>query len=664
MTPVTKILTRADKGPRKSEKNLKNANSKETKEKRCREVKRLEREKEQREGIMSEYMDGSDFKYLCAIIRKPQEGKTFICLENIRLNSDSYHLIVTMNTIKSNLQFFERARNKFGNNICVFNSKSKKQDENENYLHAKDVTGVKKHLKNKSKVVILCAHKKRFEQSILDLLEEIDDSKNLRKSVIIHIDEAHAYIPTYREKIIEMNEYSITHRIYMYSATPFSIWGDQQIFRNIYIVDIEKEFNIIKSDKYFGVKDCTYSIVPQNSDIIIPPIIPPDFIQRWGSKSQISKCSNGGFVKWGSPGAFDMGNEVHLLSHIKNTLTSNYGPCIHGDKYSLNFVPGFCRKLTHYAIMEMILDIYPRALVIVINGDGEQLFYKGENYSTFCEILEKRNEPSEQIEECLNHFPGRPTFITGFHCVGMSVTFVNERIGNFDNVIYSHEHYIDRPDIQYQLCRFLFNYISWSEESQKKIKKTKLFISSSILYNNCLEYEKQVDKIDTEMGGSMRSREEVVGEVRVKEKKIPKERMFDALEHYTEIVGIKQFTVDDEEDEEDKLKKVKSVYLKFLNKELKGKALPKKDERGFYECSTTGKKEIFYEPLNFKKTIEGWKNTSNFAIKKGIYKYARVYVVYEEENNKFPYRWFIRMMEIKDCDEVDQFWDSYEEKHK
>jgi glycerophosphoryl diester phosphodiesterase len=120
-------------------------------------------------------------KCLYAIIRKPQEGKTFICLENIQSSPESYHLIITMNTIKSNLQFFERAKARFGRNICVFNSRGNKKDENPDYLHAKDVNGVKKHLKNGSNVVIMCAHHKRFDQCILDLLEEIDDSQRIRK---------------------------------------------------------------------------------------------------------------------------------------------------------------------------------------------------------------------------------------------------------------------------------------------------------------------------------------------------------------------------------------------------------------------------------------------------------------------------------------------------
>lgn len=623
---------------------------------------------------MSDNSQCNDFKYLCAIIRKPQEGKTFICLENIRENADCYHLIITMNTIKSNLQFFERAKERFGEKICVFNSKTSKKDQNKDFLHAKDVSGVKRNLINGAEVVIMCAHPKRFDSSILDLLDEIDDSKKIRKEVIIHIDEAHAYVPAFRERIVEMNDIEVTKRIYMYSATPFSIWTNEssvhlteQLFKNIYVVDNEKEFNVMKSEKYFGVKNCLFRVVPRDY-LNIESEIPTDFIEKWGNQKQRLNILQGKREHWGNPGVFDIGNEIQLLSHTRHTLTMLQGSGIYNNKFSFNFVPGFCRKLTHYMIMEMILQIYPGALVVLINGDGTQLFRTDtlnecRNESGIIgEFIPPRNEPSEQIEDCIKRFPSRPTFITGFHCVGMSVTFINERIGNFDNVIYSHEHYMDRPDIQYQLCRFLFNYTKWSSVGVSNIKRTKLFVSSRELLQNCLDYETQIDKIDTELSGSMRSRAEVVGDIKMKMKKVPKERMFDPLEPYTKIVGLKRVTVDGPEDVENGLNRVKSIYNKFLGKELKGKAMPEKNEEGFYECSTTGKKTIFTEPVKFKKTIENWKKTSNYALKKGKYRYARVYVVYDDLHNNEEYRWFIRMMEIEDRDEVHKFWESVEDK--
>ena len=198
-----------------------------------------------------------DEKYFYAIIRKPQEGKTFICLKNIENQRDSVHLIITMNTIKSNLQFFERANERFEGNICVFNSRCKKD---KNFNHSKDVRGVKNHIKKGIDNIIMCAHPKRFDHSIIELIEELYDSKSFNKNIVIHIDEAHAYVPSYREQILEMNSFSIVERIYMYTATPFNLWVEEHerehdLFKRIHIVDVEEQFQIMRSDRYFGVEN-------------------------------------------------------------------------------------------------------------------------------------------------------------------------------------------------------------------------------------------------------------------------------------------------------------------------------------------------------------------------------------------------------------------------
>lgn len=615
----------------------------------------------------SKRCEGSPMKHLCAIIRKPQEGKTFICLNNINMNPECFHLIITMNTIKSNLQFFQRAKNRFGENICVFNSKEPKKDQHPDFLHAKDVGSVKKHLISGSNVVIMCAHYKRFEDSILDLLSEISSDVRLwERRVIIHIDEAHEYVKSWRSQVSMMNENSVTERIYMYTATPFSLWvregsGIDGLFEQIFVVDCEKDFGAKKSEKYFGVKDCKVKVVSNDLYSMVDPTIPDDFIFRFGSENQQKNVREGKPEYWygtgSKPAPFSLGDEVSLLSHTRFTLRG-LKECgrISDDKFSYNFVPGFCRKLTHYAVMEMILGTYPTALVIIINGEGSRFFrMEEEDNMPLSEQLPQMNEPSEQIEDCIQRFPNRPTFISGFHCVGMSVTFINPRIGNFDNVIYSHEHYKASPEILYQLCRFLFNYINWSDDEVKRMKPTRLYVTSQTIVDCCLDYEKQIDKITEEMTGSLRTKSEVQGDVVVKEKKLPAEFMFDALIQYAKV-DIKKVTVDDEDEEEESLEKVRKIYMDWTGKELRGKAMPRKDEEGFYVCSTTGKKKKQSDPKGLRKTLKGWKPTSNFDIKENKYRYARVYVAYEDESDPSEYTWFIRKMEITRCEEVDSFW--------
>ena len=66
--------------------------------------------------------------------------------------------------------------------------------------------------------------------------------------------------------------------------------------------------------------------------------------------------------------------------------------------------------------------------------------------------------------------------------------------------------------------------------------------------------------------------------------------------------------------------------------------------------------------MNMKKTLQGWKNTSNFAIVAGQYKYARVYVAYDDKEDNTSYTWFVRMMELEERREVHQFFESIEDR--
>ena len=516
----------------------------------------------------------------------------------------------------------------------------------------------------------MCAHPKRFNESIFDILEIVEDSKKINKEVIIHIDEAHAYVPSYRCQVMKMNGCEITHRIYMYSATPFNIWSGEEeeeegLFASIYIVDVESQFDIKKSKNYFGVKN-TMQIVRAPPTREINEVIPDNLIMNWGSEKQRANLQQGKPEHWYGAGKrlFDCGNEQGLLSFTENTLeVLKEKGRIKDNEFSYNFIPGYKRTLTHYAIMEQTLTIYPKAIVIIINGFGSQQFYKEDGMFNIKE-LPTHNEPSKQIEMCIKESPNRPVFITGFHCVGMSVTFINENTGNFDNVIFSHEHYIDRPEILYQLCRFTFNFTSWTKESIKKIKKTRIIAQTRDTIRRCSDYEKQIDKIDTELSGSLRTLDEVKGGVKVKEKEVPKERKYDRLEpyhipHELELVRVGEY----DNSAEEALRKVTDKYFDFMEKEWIGAAKPEMNDDGFYTCSTTTDNKVQVNLDKFIGTIKSFKWCSNISPpKKGKYKYARVYVVYNYPDEPSEYTWIIRKMEIKECDEVSKFWESLDQK--
>ena len=114
---------------------------------------------------MSDYIeDIEDIESkLSVVIRKPQEGKTFICITYITFDkTNSIHIVFTMNTLKAGMQFFGRMDELVGSkNIIIFNSNKNTAGE---CHHAKYVSDVLLLLtKNPNiKVIVCCAHEKRI----------------------------------------------------------------------------------------------------------------------------------------------------------------------------------------------------------------------------------------------------------------------------------------------------------------------------------------------------------------------------------------------------------------------------------------------------------------------------------------------------------------------
>ena len=594
-------------------------------------------------------------KHLYAIIEKPQKGKTFICLENIKQTPDTVHFIITMNTIKSNLQFMERAYSKFGNNLCVLNS----NPGDFAYNHSKDIIGIYDYITEHNITnVIMCAHYTRFNKSLMNLVKLLQNHSTFNKNIVIHIDEAHAYIPSHRKNIIILNNYPIVSRIFLYSATPFECWeyqdnqGADYIFKNIFVVDVCEQFSITQTDQYFGVKDCNY-IVIEDTPLLISDTVPNDIIEQHGNETQKRYLY---VEKWYSKKyCFSIGNELNYLSFVKHTLEKLYKEKrIDNNSFSYNFVPGYCRKLTHYMIVKLILSRFSKSIIIVINGNGSFAYMFNDNmFAVAQHELPLHNEPSEQIYKFVNRFPDRPVFITGFHCIGMSVTLINEKLGNFDNVFMGHSQYLSHPEILYQLCRFVFNYISWK---QKTFKKTHLYLMNNSVLQTCLDYEKQIDTINNTMKGSIRTKSEIVGDVKIKGPKKTPEQKYKPLEKYQIVHPIKTFTKDEDMCEQDVLDKVKRYYRTCTNKELSSKWELSKKIDGFYECSLHGGKKKQTNVSQFKAYLKKINWHTLFALSPKKTMYTRIFVVYDDPSNKNEYTWIIRRMEIQDNEDTQRIW--------
>ena len=626
---------------------------------------------------MSDYLDDEEIENkFSLVIRKPQEGKTLICITRIiKDQSRNIHIVLTMNTLSSGMQFFGRMQQDINpENIIVFNSKKSTAGD---CLYAKDLAEVMQHISlGNIKVIVCCAHYKKIRESIPRLLNFSADSVTVTRSnikFIIHIDEAHAYIPKYKKYIHTFNESQFVSEIIGYTATGNNIWTNKitdPLFHKILIRDVENELGIMRSENYFGVKNCQHFCFDELDRKSLTDLIPheiPSHILLLAGKKERSVPS-----EWyGDSWTFDFGNELLLFGFFNYILPTL---CINPNCFSYHFIPSYTRKVTHYKSVDIILEHYPTANVIVLNGNGYELFrfcegksvkvltseqikqkvQKIPNAQQKKRIMDKLLEPSFMVQTLIHDTSNYPTFITGFTCVGMSITLINQEIGNFDNIIMCHEHY--SREIGYQLCRFLFNYSKWLPENKMKIKQTKFTSLSSSVIHRCLDYESEVERITTEFSGKVISLREING---LEPEELTEREIKKKLLSEIEIIPgrlCKKFKVYDGNDEEE-WEKANKFYKNIRGKKILGKSMPKKNEEEFYLCSdSTG---LGIQTINTFNILENEKWSNRFQLKKDCLKYARVFVGYDNLEDPTEYTIFIKYVELVDKPSTREFLSKY-----
>jgi len=623
---------------------------------------------------MNDYYRVNDIESkLSLIVRKPQEGKTFICIKNIVEDIKNIHIVLTMNTLQSGIQFFGRMEEKISpNNIIVFNSNKKTAGK---CLHAKEVADIWTHIENNPiKVIICCAHTKRFSSSIPNILKNYPHW--FKRQFKIHIDEAHKYIPENRDYVRLYNELDIVESIIGYSATPDGIWTSKKsdiLFHKILIRDIEKELQMIRSPYYFGVKCCDFKVFEDeeklNHDKLIELAnisldIPENSFERANMKEKKkSTWYNECFP-------FNLGNELLLLSYISILLPKIE---ISNNSFSYHFIPAYIRKVTHYEIVEIILKNFSTANVITINGNGYELYRMNDLtntsyqvnssdkihklYTKVTEINTKDTEtieyikehklnlgePSDMIQLLIKDHKNNPTFITGYQCVGMSVTLINETLGNFDSVIMAHQHY--NKDIVYQLCRFLCNYMQWSPENKRQIKKTKFYSLTKEVKEICLGYEEHVENISDNFAGKNVSLCEIKG----LEPEKPTEKELKNIDLKSITLSNpdniwKKFKVYDGNDD-DMWNKTFKYYEENTKRKICNKSIPKK-VNGYYECSTTSK--VYKHSTNDIEKLKKQSWWSTFQLTKDNLSYVRIFVGYDDLNDPNEYTIFVKCVLLED----------------
>jgi hypothetical protein len=600
------------------------------------------------------------------VVRKAQEGKTSICIQTITKDkTKNIHIVLTMNTLASGMQFFGRMEEKIGSeNIIVFNSKRKTAG---NCKHAKSVDEIMQIIREfPIKVIVCCANEKRIRDSIPKIFRSIADSIQLKnRKFVIHIDEAHKYIPENRQSIIYYNENNNVESIIGYTASPDGVWSnrDGALFENILIRDVERDLQIVRSPQYFGVNCC---------DFIVEDVTIIDSLEREIDEMKTTyidervierSYKNSKTQRWfGSKYPFNFGNELLLLNYFENIALPKLREIVSDNEFSYHFVPAYMRKVTHYHITDILLNRFPTSNVIVINGNGTVLFRNGsqgtsqrinsldELKSIITDDDEKKKllEPSYVVQKLIEPFPNCPTFITGYSCVNMSVTLINETIGNFDSIVMAHQHL--KSDDLYQLCRFLFTYLHWSAENKAKIKKTKFYSLTREVVDICLDYEKHIERLaDSDFAGRIVCLSEIVGEMPNEEPSYREQKKL-ALASVTLANEKKwrRFKVYDGNDEET-WRIANEFYRGVTGKDLNGKTKPSKMEDGFYYCSTT-KKVAKQSDIDVKKMEkQSWHST--FQLLPGCLNYARVFVGYDDIENPDEYTIHIKYVNVMNTPE-------------
>jgi hypothetical protein len=318
--------------------------------------------------------------------------------------------------------------------------------------------------------------------------------------------------------------------------------------------------------------------------------------------------------------------------------------------------------------MDLIFEVYPKANVIIINGNGTEFYRLDANKishlitnSSIIRAESEKNdseskkllEPSYMIEKMIAKYKNYPTFITGLVCVGMSITLINQNLGNFDNVVFVHHHFND--DTLYQLCRFLFNYTNWTESNKEKIKQTIIHSFTNSVYETIKKYEIDVERMSTDFAGSTVSLQEIINgtEIQPSQSEIRNNEL-----NSIEILNNKlfqRFPVVDGNDNE-QWQKVREFYKENLGKELKGKSMPKLID-GFYHCSTTKHPDKQSKLEISKIEKQSWWSTFQLLARK--LKYARVFVGYEDLTNPTEYYIYVKYVIIVDNEKSNSIVNKY-----
>ena len=350
---------------------------------------------------------------LCVLLT--QLGKTFTAINRIvtEIEQDdefgrSIHIVFTMNTLLNNKQFAKRLEtieNTYGKgSICVFSSKYDGK-----YVHVKnraELQGLCLDETSCPRVVVMCSNKRRYDDGV-DFIKVIDKNKTNIFRVFAYYDELHKYISEpLRHQIEQIHSLDILKGIIALTASPDRIWKSSGFWSKLRLIQLD-HFN---DTNYAGYKDMIFNCV---DDFFANPYIRP------------------------KPFDFDE-LDRHTIGFIRHIL-NKYSEIL--EENTRTFIPAHIRRSGHNTVRDLVFEINPTSVVVVINGFEKTLQYKDHvGHMKTIPLASDEEEACETISRLVikHALQKRPVVITGFLCVGMGQTLTHKMLGSFTSAIFGH----------------------------------------------------------------------------------------------------------------------------------------------------------------------------------------------------------------------------------
>lgn len=533
---------------------------------------------------------------LCVLLT--QLGKTFTAISKIiaEIRQDSglgrsIHIIFTMNTLLNNAQFAKRLEtieNTYGKgSICVFSSKYEGK-----YSHVRsrlELQGLCLTADTCPRVVVMCSNSQRYDDGV-EFIKMINANQTPIMRCFAYYDELHQYInESLRIQIEDIDKLDIVKGITALTASPDKIWKDSGFWSNIRLIQLDD----LADSNYVGSKDMIFNC---NDTFFADPYI--------------------------RPRKFDFDElDRQTVGYVEQVLKMH--PDILADN-TRSFIPAHIRRTSHNAVRNLVFEIKPNAVVIVINGFEKTLQYKDcGNTKTIPLVSEEEGEVCETIS-CLvgqHNLHTRPIVITGLLCVGMGQTLSHRSLGSFTSAIFGH------MDLTNDEIYQLFGRITGRMKDWDKYVQTQVYCPTAIM-NRCIVMEECAKNMAREHNG------DIVSQKHYRE---PMSEMGDMAHCAIDNIRLQKKTpgvkkpCDDHlwdltESEFDNLDDANRLLGDSgCNRKLKFK----RNENGFI-LSSTSKTIALLSYNEVKRELTSWKKKSGFDLKKTSVRAGRMIISYRD----------------------------------